>query len=91
MIFSKTNKGLHYFPGAHLVGEEKCKCKFFNYQTRTPLSSEEVFDKYLIPFLLDNSQITDDMRITSKSGKKCASDTVPAGAIRLIAALNDDI
>lgn len=91
MIFSKTNKGLHYFPGAHLVGEEKCKCKFFNYQTRTPLSSTEVFDNYIIPFLSGKSQITDDIRITSKTGNKCAHDTGPAGAIRLIAALNPDI
>lgn len=91
MIFSKTNKGLHYFPGAHLVGEEKCKCKFYNYKTRTPLSSEEVFDKYLIPFLLDNSQITDNIRIISKMGNKCGNDTVPSKGIKIIEALNPDI
>lgn len=77
MIFSKTNKGLHYFPGAHLVGEEKCKCKFYNYKTRTPLSSEEVFDNYIIPFLSGKSQITDEdiQFIAGRCGVREITDT----------------
>lgn len=54
MVFTSTPKRGKYFAHAEYKGEVKTKCKFYNYVTRTPIPSEEVFDKYLIPYILGN-------------------------------------
>ena len=54
MVFTPTPKKGKYFAHAEFNGEVKVKCKFYNYETRTPITSEEVFDKYLIPFIFGN-------------------------------------
>ena len=51
MVFTSTPKRGKYFAHAEFNSEVKIKCKFYNYETRTPITSEEVFDKYLIPFI----------------------------------------
>jgi len=54
MVFTTTPKRGKYFAHAEYNGETKTKCKFYNYETRTPIPTEEVFDKYLIPYILGN-------------------------------------
>jgi site-specific DNA-methyltransferase (adenine-specific) len=88
MVFSTTPKRGKYFPHAEFNGETKTKCKFYNYKTRTPLSSEEVFDKYLIPYILGNV-FNEDVRIgLAPAGAR--SNTGAAGK-QLKEILNEDI
>lgn len=54
MVFTLTQSKGKYFANPEFNGEVKTKCKFYNYETRTPISSEEVFDKYLIPYISGN-------------------------------------
>ena len=69
MVFSPTpNKG-KYFAHADFNGEVKIICNFYDYEKRTPLNSEEVFDNYLIPFIFGND-INKDVRIA------CSGDSV---------------
>ena len=54
MVFSPTPKKGKYFAHAEFNGEVKTICNFYDYEKRTPLTSEEVFDNYLIPFIFGN-------------------------------------
>ena len=88
MVFSPTpNKG-KYFAHAEFNGEVKTICNFYDYEKRTPLTSEEVFDNYLIPLIFGND-INKDVRIA------CAGDSAKAnisgGGIKLNEILNENI
>ena len=69
MVFTLTPKRAKYFANAEFNGETKTKCKFYNYKTRTPIPSEEVFDKYLIPYILGNAFIDEDIRLQTVGSK----------------------
>ena len=88
MVFTSTPKRGKYFAHAEFNGEEKIKCKFYNYETRTPITSEEVFDKYIIPFISGNL-FNEDVRI-SRGDFPAASNTCNGG-IKLNNILNEDI
>ena len=89
MVFTSTPKRGKYFAHAEFNGEEKIKCKFYNYETRTPITSEEVFDKYLIPYILGSS-FNEDVRISRNDAEAAASNTC-SGGIKLNNILNEDI
>lgn len=88
MVFTSTPKRGKYFAHAEFNSEVKIKCKFYNYETRTPITSEEVFDKYLIPFIIEND-IDKDVRIS------CAVDSAKGntgkGGLKLNNILNEDV
>ena len=88
MVFSPTPKNGKYFAHADFNGEVKNICNFYDYEKRTPLNSEEVFDNYLIPFIFGND-INKDVRIA------CVGDTITSNAskcyIRINEILNKDI
>ena len=88
MVFTSTPKRGKYFAHAEFNDEIKVKCKFYNYETRTPITSEEVFDKYLIPYVLGIS-FNKDVRI-SRSDAPAASNTCNGG-IKLKSIFNEDI
>ena len=88
MVFTSTPKRGKYFAHAEFNDEVKIKCKFYNYETRTPITSEEVFDKYLIPYILGSS-FNKDVRI-SRSNAPAASNTCNGG-IKLKTIFNEDI
>lgn len=88
--FLKQQNGLKYFPGATEAKSVKTKCKFYNYETRTPIPSEEVFDKYLIPYIFGN-MFTDNINVkTTNAGNSVASNG-GTGGIQLKEILNDDV
>lgn len=91
MIFSKGNKRVTYYPHAEFNGEVKTKCKFYNYKTRTPISSEEVFDKYFIPYLLGNAFNEDIKILTTNKSIVGANSNVGFAGKGLNEILNDDI
>ena len=88
MVFTPTPKGGKYFAHAEFNGEAKIICNFYDYETRTPITSEEVFDKYLIPLIFGND-INKDVRIS------CAGDSAKGNAcavgIKINKILNKDI
>ena len=88
MVFSPTPKNGKYFAHADFNGEVKTICNFYDYEKRTPLNSEEVFDNYLIPFIFGND-INKDVRIA------CAGDTIKGNTskrgIRINEILNENI
>lgn len=87
MVFSPApNKG-KYFAHAEFNGEVKTICNFYDYEKRTPLTSEEVFDKYLIPYIFGND-IDKDVRI-ARSGEAILPFT--ERCLRLNNILNTDI
>ena len=88
MVFTSTPKRGKYFAHAEFNDEVKVKCKFYNYETRTPITSEEVFDKYLIPYILGSS-FNKDVRI-SRNNTPAASNTCNGG-IKLKSIFNKDI
>ena len=88
MVFTPTPKRGKYFAHAEFNDEVKIKCKFYNYETRTQITSEEVFDKYLIPYI-SGSSFNKDVRI-SRRDAPAASNTC-SGGIKLKAILNEDI
>ena len=88
MVFSPTpNKG-KYFAHADFNGEVKIICNFYDYEKRTPLNTEEVFDKFLIPYIFGND-IDKDVRIS------CAGDSVKGNTckrgIKINEILNENI
>ena len=88
MVFSPTpNKG-KYFAHADFNCEVKTICNFYDYEKRTPLNSEEVFDKFLIPYIFGND-INKDVRI-SCAGDSAKSNTCKRG-IKINEILNKDI
>ena len=88
MVFTSTPKRGKYFAHAEFNDEVKSKCKFYNYETRTPITSEEVFDKYLIPFI-SGTLFNEDVRI-SRGDAPAASNTCNGG-IKLKTIFNEDI
>ena len=88
MVFTSTPKRGKYFAHAEFNSEVKIKCKFYDCETRTPITSEEVFDKYLIPFI-SGTLFNEDIRI-SRRGGPAASNTCNGG-IKLKAIFNEDI
>lgn len=75
MVFSPTPKKGKYFAHADFNGEVKVECNFYNYEKRTPLNSEEVFDNYLIPYLKLKEIFNKDIRIsTNRSHKSYSSN-----------------
>ena len=88
MVFSPTPKKGKYFAHADFNSEVKIICNFYDYEKRTPITSEEVFDKFLIPYIFGND-INKDVRIL------CAGDTITSNAskcfIRINEILNKDI
>lgn len=88
MVFTSTPKRGKYFAHAEFNSEVKIKCKFYNYETRTPITSEEVFDKYLIPFI-SGSSFNKDVRISR--GDSPAANNTCNGGIKLNNILNEDI
>ena len=88
MVFSPTPKKGKYFAHAEFDGEVKTICNFYDYETRTPLTSEEVFDKYLIPFIFGNYN-DKDVRI-SCAGESAKSNTCKRG-IKINKILNENI
>ena len=88
MVFSPTPKKGKYFAHAEFNGEVKTICNFYDYEKRTPLTSEEVFDNYLIPFFFGND-INKDVRIA------CAGDSLKenasTGGIKINEILNKNI
>ena len=88
MVFSPTPKNGKYFAHAEFNGEVKTICNFYDYEKRTPLNSEEVFDNYLIPFIFGND-INKDVRIAC-SGESDKSNTSMAG-VQLKKILNKDV
>ena len=88
MVFSPTpNKG-KYFAHAEFNGEVKTICNFYDYEKRTPLNTEEVFDNYLIPFIFGND-INKNVRIA------CTGDSVKGNickrGIKINEILNENI
>ena len=94
MVFTSTPKRGKYFAHAEFNGEVKVKCKFYNYETRTPITSEEVFDKYLIPFI-SGTLFNKDVRIPNMgtAGNKMfsANSITSTAGIQLKKILNEDI
>ena len=88
MVFTSTPKRGKYFAHAEFNDEVKIKCKFYNYETRTPITSEEVFDKYLIPFIIGND-IDKDVKIIRNG--HCAGAQSSTHGIKLDHILNEDI
>lgn len=88
MVFTPTPKKGKYFAHAEFNGEVKIKCKFYNYETRTPITSEEVFDKYLIPFI-SGTLFNKDVRIAC-AGESAKSNT-GKGDLKLNNILNEDV
>ena len=88
MVFTPTPKKGKYFAHAEFNGKVKVKCKFYNYETRTPITSEEVFDKYLIPFI-SGTLFNKDVRIAC-AGESAKSNT-SNGGLKLKAIFNEDI
>lgn len=88
MVFTPTPKRGKYFAHAEFNSEVKIKCKFYNYETRTPITSEEVFDKYLIPFI-SGTLFNEDVRIAC-AGESAKSNT-GKGGIKLKTIFNEDI
>ena len=88
MVFTPTPKRGKYFAHAEFNGEVKVKCKFYNYETRTPITSEEVFDKYLIPFI-SGTLFNKDVRIAC-AGESTKSNT-GKGGLKLNNILNEDV
>lgn len=88
MVFSPTSKNGKYFAHAEFNGEVKIICNFYDYEKRTPITSEEVFDNYLIPFIFGND-INKDVRIS------CAGDSLKEntckGGIKINEIFNKDI
>ena len=88
MVFSPTPKIGKYFAHAKFNGEVKTICNFYDHEKRTPLTSEEVFDNYLIPLIFRNN-INKDIRIA------CAGDSAKGNicgcGIKLNEILNKDI
>ena len=89
MVFTSTPNRGKYFAHAEFNDEIKVKCKFYNYETRTPITSEEVFDKYLIPYVLGIS-FNKDVRISRNDADAAASNTC-SGVIKLKTIFNEDI
>ena len=88
MVFSPTpNKG-KYFAHADFNSEVKIICNFYDYEKRTPITSEEVFDKFLIPYIFGND-IDKDVRI-SCAGDSAKSNTCKRG-IKINEILNKEI
>ena len=88
MVFSPTpNKG-KYFAHADFNSEVKIICNFYDYEKRTPITSEEVFDNYLIPYIFRND-IDKDVRI-SCGGDSVKGNTCKRG-IKINEILNKDI
>ena len=94
MAFTSTPKRGKYFAHAEFNGEVKVKCKFYNYETRTPITSEEVFDKHLIPFISE-PLFNKDVRIPNMgtAGNKIfsANSTTSMSRIQLKKILNEDV
>lgn len=94
MVFTPTPKRGKYFAHAEYNGETKTKCKFYNYETRTPIPTEEVFDKYLIPYILGNV-FNEDIRIPNMgtAGNKMfsANSTATMAGIQLKQILKEDV
>ena len=88
MVFTPTPKTGKYFAHAEFNSEVKIKCNFYDYETRTPLTSEEVFDKYLIPFIFGND-IDNVIRIAC-AGDSAKWNTCKRG-IKINEILNKDI
>ena len=88
MVFTPTPKRGKYFAHAEINGEVKVKCKFYNYETRTPITSEEVFDKHLIPYILGSS-FNKDVKIIRKN--HCPGAQSSTHGIKLDHILNEDI
>ena len=88
MVFTPTPKKGKYFAHAEFNGEVKVKCKFYNYETRTPITSEEVFDKYLIPFI-SGTLFNKDVRIAC--GGESAKSNTGKGGLKLNNILNEDV
>lgn len=88
MVFSPTQNKGKYFAHADFNGEVKIICNFYDYKKRTPLTSEEVFDKYLIPYIFGND-IDKDVRI-SCAGDSAKNNTSKRG-IKINEILNKDI
>lgn len=88
MVFTPTPKRGKYFAHAEFNNEVKIKCKFYNYETRTPITSEEVFDKYLIPFI-SGTLFNKDVRIAC-AGESAKSNT-GKGGLKLNNILNEDV
>lgn len=90
MVFTPTPKRGKYFAHAEYNGEVKTKCKFYNYETRTPIPTEEVFDKYLIPYILGNV-FNEDIRFTSGNGNKNFTSNAGVNSKKLQEILKEDI
>ena len=88
MVFSPTQNKGKYFAHAEFNCEVKTICNFYDYEKRTPLTSEEVFDNYLIPFIFRND-INKDVRIAC-AGESAKSNTCKRG-IKINKILNKDI
>ena len=88
MVFSPTPKKGKYFTHAEFNGEVKIICNFYDYEKRTSLNTEEVFDNYLIPLIFGND-INKDIRIAC-SGESVKGNTCTCG-IKINEILNKDI
>lgn len=88
MVFTSTPKRGKYFAHAEYNCETKTKCKFYNYETRTTITSEEVFDKYLIPYIL-GTLFNEDVRIACAG--ESAKDNMDNCGLKLNNILNEDI
>lgn len=91
MVFTSTPKRGKYFAHAEYNGEVKTKCKFYNYKTRTPIPTEEVFDKYLIPYILGNVFTEDIVIYPNTQRGETLSNNVGVPLIYLDKILNEDI
>lgn len=89
--FLKQQNGLKYFPGATETKSVKTKCKFYNYETRTPIPSEEVFDKYLIPFITGNMLTDEHIKVNTNRGNGGIGVNTGSAGIHLKDILNDDL
>lgn len=87
--FLKQQNGLKYFPGATEAKPIRTKCKFYNYETRKPIPSEEVFDKYLIPYIFGNI-LNGDVRIVN-GNTNCKTSNSGNNGIKITEILNEDI
>ena len=88
MVFSPTPKNGKYFAHADFNGEVKTICNFYDYEKRTQLNSEEVFDNYLIPLIFGND-INKDVRIACV-GDSAKSNTCNGG-LKINKIFNEDI
>lgn len=91
MVFTSTPKRGKYFAHAEYNGESKTKCKFYNYKTRTPIPTEEVFDKYLIPYILGNVFTEHINILTANRGNNGTNPNAGFAGIQLKEILNEDI